>query len=80
MYLERHGRGSWCLTEHRAGKGRVVRPCCCTGSWGMERGGVQGEARGAEEELYKLQWHFGECGASARMKQSSTSALLSLLY
>lgn len=42
MYLERLGRGSWSLTEPmvREEKGWVQRPCCRTGSWGLEGGGV----------------------------------------
>lgn len=81
MYLERQGTGSWSLTELRAkeGKGRVERPYCCTGSWGLE--GVCEVGRGEQmKNCTSLLWHFGECGASARMKQSVTSALLSKLY
>ncbi len=62
MYLELRGRGSWSLTELRTGKGRVERPCCCTGSWGLE--GERGcrEGRGEQRgEMYELQQL--RCGA-----------------
>lgn len=54
MYLERLCRGSWSLTElmAREEKRWVQRPCCRTGSWGLE-GCVQGETCEAEEELYE---------------------------
>lgn len=63
MYLQQQGRGSWSLTELRAGKGREGLSGHAaaqeTGGWG--RGGRRGCREGAEEELYKLQQPC--CGA-----------------
>lgn len=82
MYLERLGRGSWSLTEPmvREEKGWVQRPCCRTGSWGLEGGGCKEGCVEQRRNCTSLLWHSGECGASARVKQSFTSALLSQLY
>lgn len=53
------GARAWPSSEQGLeGKGRVERPCCCTGNWGVGGrvgGCVQWGTGGAEEELYKLQ-------------------------
>uniref|UniRef100_A0A3P9BT61 Mitochondrial import receptor subunit TOM20 homolog n=1 Tax=Maylandia zebra TaxID=106582 RepID=A0A3P9BT61_9CICH len=70
------------LAEELLAQGQPHRPFCCTGSKGVGRrgGGGGGGSRGGTVRATTtmlLWWCSGEYGASARMWQSSTSALLS---